>query len=145
MVSGQSGDPNLIQIDFHHFKLLEHFIMFSKSTRSSKSKFGAKSYAKIRKGAAANLGTLHGVAVHCPRGGGATALGFLLHTRKGGATPRKGCALATSSVAFSDPRTTETCSFLLLFFSKLIQIDSNNSSFPNVLTPPSVHHLVHVC
>ena len=103
---------------------------------------------KIRNGGAAEMVTLQGVVVHRARGGGATALGYPLHTGKGGATPRKGYALGTSLVAFSDPRTTQTYSFFLLFFSnftKLIQINSNNFSFVNVPTPPSVHHLVQVC
>ena len=98
---------------------------------------------KIRKGGAAEIGMLQGVAVHRARGGGATALGCPLHTGKGGATPGKGCALGTSLVVFFDPRTTQTCSFLLLFFSnftKLIQINSNNSSFANVPTPLSTEY-----
>jgi hypothetical protein len=99
---------------------------------------------KIRKGGAAEMGTLQGVAVHRVKGGGATTLGCSVHTGKGGATPRPGCALATSLVVFSDPRTTQTYSFLLIFFSKLIQINSN-FSFANVPTPPSVQHHVYVC
>jgi hypothetical protein len=104
---------------------------------------------KIRKGGAAEMGTLHGVAVHCARGSGATTLGCPMHTRKGGATPQAGLRVGHKFlVAFSDPRTTQTRYFLLLFFSnftKLIQINSNNFSFANVSTPPSVQHLVHVC
>ena len=103
---------------------------------------------KIRKGGAAEIDMLQGVAVHRARGGGATALGYPLHTGKGGATPRKGCALGTSLDAFSNPRTTKTCSFLLIFFSnftKLIQINSNNFSFANVPTPLSEQHHVQVC
>jgi hypothetical protein len=60
----------------------------------------------------------------------ALVLGGLVHTGKGGATPRLGCALATSLVTFSVPRTTQTCSFLLLFFSKLIQINSITPTSP---------------
>ena len=45
---------------------------------------------KIRKGAAAEIGTLQGVAVHHARGGGATTLGCPVHTGKGGATPQAG-------------------------------------------------------
>jgi hypothetical protein len=41
---------------------------------------------KIRKGGAAEMGTLQGVAVHRPRSSGATALGVALHTGKGDAT-----------------------------------------------------------
>jgi hypothetical protein len=79
---------------------------------------------KIWKGAAAEMDTLQGwrctvqrVVVHRPLGGGATALCCPVYIRKGGATPRKGCALATSSGAFSNPLPTKTCSFLLLFIS----------------------------
>jgi hypothetical protein len=110
---------------------------------------------KIRKGGCADFGNAAG-------GSGAPCLGWRRTAprvavpppygvrctpEKGGATPRKGCVLGTSLVAFSDPRTTQTCSFLLLFFSnftKLIQINSNNFSFANVPTPPSVHHHVYV-
>jgi hypothetical protein len=42
---------------------------------------------KIRKGGAAEMGTLQGVAMQRARGGGATALGCTVHTGKGGATP----------------------------------------------------------
>ena len=42
---------------------------------------------KIRKGGSADMGTLQGVAVHRARGGGATALGCMVHIGKGGATP----------------------------------------------------------
>jgi hypothetical protein len=93
------------------------------------------------------LGTLQGVAVHRPWGGNATTLWCPMHTGKGGAIPRKGCVLGTSLVAFFDPRTTQTYSFLLLFFSnftKLIKINSNNFFFANVPILPSVHHHVYV-
>ena len=76
---------------------------------------------KIRKGGATKIGTLQGVAVHRARGGGATALGCSVHTGKDGATPRKGSVLGISLVAFSDPRTTQTRSFLL----QLHQVDPN--------------------
>ena len=67
---------------------------------------------KIRKGGAAEMGTLQGVAVHRPKGGGATTLGCPVPP------PRLGYTLATRLVAFSDPRTTQTCCFLL-------QVDPN--------------------
>jgi hypothetical protein len=79
MVTGQSGAPNLVQIDFHHFKLVEYFISFLKSPRSLKLEFGAKSYAQNTK-ACDDLGTLQGVMVHRPWGA--------VHTKKGGATPQ---------------------------------------------------------
>ena len=153
MVIGQSGDHNLLQIEIHHIRLVENFISFPKSPRSSKSEFGARSYARNTKGCCCCFWarcrrwrcTLPRVAVYRPWGGGATILGCPVHTAKGGATPRLGFALATSLVAFSDSRTTQTYSFLLLFFSKLIQIYSNNFSFANVPTPPSVQHHVQVC
>ena len=43
---------------------------------------------KIQKGGAAEIGMLQGVAVHHPKGGGATTLGCPVHTVKGGATPQ---------------------------------------------------------
>jgi len=43
--------------------------------------------SKIQKSDRADLGTLQGVAVHRARGGGATALGCMVHIGKGGATP----------------------------------------------------------
>jgi hypothetical protein len=76
-----SSTPKFLQINFHYIKLVEHFISFLKSPRSSKSEFGAKD-------GAAKMGMLQGVAMNHPRSSGATALGVALHTKKGGATPQ---------------------------------------------------------
>jgi len=50
MVTRQSGDQNFLQIKFHHFRFVELFVSFPKSPRSSKSGFGARSYAQNTKG-----------------------------------------------------------------------------------------------
>jgi hypothetical protein len=42
------------------------------------------------------------------------------------------------------PPDNHNLNFFLLFLSNLIRFNTNNFSFANVLTPPSVHHLVHV-
>jgi hypothetical protein len=85
MVTGQSGDPNLFQINFHHFNLVELLVSFPKSPRSSKLEFRARSYARNTKGCCFCPWHRLGVAVPCP-----------VHTRKGGATLYNGCNLATS-------------------------------------------------
>ena len=82
MVTEQSGDPNLLQINFHHFKLVELLVSFPKSPRSLKSEFEAKSYAQNTKMCHCSFG-------HIAGGGGATALGCSVHTGKGGATPQE--------------------------------------------------------
>jgi hypothetical protein len=66
MVTGQSGDQNFLQINFHHFKLVYILVSFPKSPRSSKSELGAKSYAQNTKACHTALGTLQGVAVPLP-------------------------------------------------------------------------------
>ena len=139
MVTGQSGDPKLLQIEIHHFKSVELFIIFPKSPKSSKSEFGARSYARNTKGCWCCFW-------HAAWGGGSPCLGWRC-TTPGLAMPppRLGYALAASLVAFSNPWPTQTCSFHLLFLSNLIQNTSNNSCFVDVPTPLCVHHLVHVC
>jgi hypothetical protein len=64
--------PLQIKTIDHHFNFVEHFISFTKSSRSSKLEFEAKSYVQNTKRGSADLGMLQGVAVH---------------TRKGSATP----------------------------------------------------------
>ena len=116
MVTGQSGDTDLLQIEIHHFRLVEQLVSFPKSPRSSKSEFKTKSYAQNMKGWLCWFG-------HAAGGGGAT--------------PRLGYALATSLVAFS----TLGQSKLALFFS----FSSPTWSKSPPITPPlqmCQHHYV---
>jgi hypothetical protein len=138
MVTGQSGDPNLLQIEIHHFKAVELFISFLKSPRSSKSEFRARSYTRNSKGCCCCFWALPLALL----GGGSALSGA---HRKGRCHPLQWLQVGYELGCNFRPQTTKTLPFLLLFDSKLIHINSNNFSFAIVPTPPSVHHLVHVC
>jgi hypothetical protein len=61
MVTRQSGDQNFLQINIHHFKLVELLVSFPKSPRSSKLEFEAKSYAQNTKACHYSFGHVAGV------------------------------------------------------------------------------------
>jgi hypothetical protein len=93
------------------------------------------------------MGMLQGVAVHHARGGSATTLVCLMHTGKGCATPQAGLRVGHKfGCVFwsSDNPNSLFSSHFLLQLHQVDQINSNNFSFANVPTPPSVQHLVHV-
>jgi hypothetical protein len=83
MVTEQSGDQNLLQINFHNLKPVDHFISFSKSPKSSKSEFGAKSYAQNTKGWCCWNG-------HVAGSGDATCKGWRCHRPRVYSAHRKG-------------------------------------------------------
>jgi hypothetical protein len=77
---------------------------------------------KIRKGGAAEMGTLQGVVMHHPRSSAATALGVALHTGKGGATPQTGLRIGYKfSCIFRHSNNPN----LLFSYPFLLQVDPN--------------------
>jgi len=92
MVTGQFGGPNLLQINFHHFKLVELLISFLKVLDHQNQSLELGVMPEIQKGAAPSFRHRPRVAVRRPRGGSA----HFLATRKGGATLYNGYDLATS-------------------------------------------------
>jgi hypothetical protein len=128
--------PLFLKPENHHFSIS---LAFQKVLDHQNRSSELRVMPKIRKGDA--------VFGHVAGGGGATTLGHPGHTKKGGVTPRLGCVLATSSVAFFDPQTTQLALFFS-FSSPLHQVDPNkpnNFPFAKVLAPPSVQHHVQVC
>jgi hypothetical protein len=76
--------PIQLKTKNHQIKLVDHFISFPKSHRSSKSEFGAKSYAQNTKGWLCWFG--HAAA----GGGGALCLGWRCHRPRLSGAHRKG-------------------------------------------------------
>jgi hypothetical protein len=101
--------PLFLKLENHHFSIL---LAFQKVLDHQNQSSKLRVMPKIRKGAAV-FGHVGGAQKPLPLSRGATTLGCPGHTKKVGVTPRLGCALATSLVAFFDPRTTQ----LALFFS----------------------------
>jgi hypothetical protein len=84
--------PFLLKPDFHDFNLVELLVSFPKSGRSSKLKFGAKSYARNMKGCRCSPWHHPRVAVHRP----GVVVPYPVHTKRGGSTTYNGCKLSTS-------------------------------------------------